>query len=372
MSTNILTFGVSASGTKSLNVGLSADKLSCKTGDTITLTVNASNFQNIVNGIYGFTMNLSYDSTKFDYVINSETLLQLVRTGSLSVSTQSNNITVVFYDNALNYMVAGNLLSLSFRVKNDTPAANYNFTLGTYDSNTTDFSDYNENTSINVTYPAPLVATVTPNANILFSADKQGFVAGEKISASVVIPKSTSATDAVKICSFTIEYDDSIFYTPIIKNQVHSQATVNTAYTLNNKKYVYYSFESTTPINSATDAIILNVEFSSKADTKISNSSFKFNIINYKYGSEVSQNIALNTPAPLSFSIDILHIKGDVDGDSLIEVKDLVAIKKHLLKSNNCILTGAPKIAADYDNSGNISISDMIAIKKIILGLISK
>lgn len=206
------------------------------------------------------------------------------------------------------------------------------------------------------------------SSGIIFLADKSQIIFGEKIYASVIIPKSTVSTDAVRICSFTIEYDDNVFFTPIIKNQINSQAVVNTSYTSNNKKYIYYSFASTNPINISDDTLILNIEFSSKTNTQVSNSNFIFNMINYKYGSGTDQNIVVSNPAPIAFSVDIQHLKGDVDGDGLIDVSDLVAIKQHLLKINE--LTGASKIAADYYSKGVVSISDLIAIKKIILGQI--
>ena len=171
--TSILCFGVSAAAPKSLSVGLSADKTGYRAGDIVVLTVNASNFQNIVNGIYGFTMNLGYDSTKFDYIANSATLLNDTATGSLSESTQANNLTIVFFDNAttapLGYMTAGNLVSVSFEVKENVTPTNYNFTLSS-----SEFADNEETIPVTVSYPSPL--SVNVNASILGDVNGDGIV----------------------------------------------------------------------------------------------------------------------------------------------------------------------------------------------------
>lgn len=60
-------------------------------------------------------------------------------------------------------------------------------------------------------------------------------------------------------------------------------------------------------------------------------------------------------------------IFGDVNGDGLTDVLDLVATKRDLLKISS--LSGAFKKAADMNNSGSVTISSLIAIKKQILGI---
>ncbi len=67
-------------------------------------------------------------------------------------------------------------------------------------------------------------------------------------------------------------------------------------------------------------------------------------------------------------TIDFTYIKyGDVTGDGLINVYDLVYIKRHLLKINT--LSGVFLLAGNINNDNNISISDLLAIKKYILGI---
>jgi hypothetical protein len=60
-------------------------------------------------------------------------------------------------------------------------------------------------------------------------------------------------------------------------------------------------------------------------------------------------------------------IKGDINNDCIINIYDLVELKKHLLRIS--ILEGAYKIAGDIDGNGNITISDLIALKKHLLGI---
>jgi len=58
---------------------------------------------------------------------------------------------------------------------------------------------------------------------------------------------------------------------------------------------------------------------------------------------------------------------GDTNGDNIIDILDLAAVKNHLLGIN--FLNGINKIAGDIYDNGNISISDLIAIKKHLLGI---
>lgn len=62
-------------------------------------------------------------------------------------------------------------------------------------------------------------------------------------------------------------------------------------------------------------------------------------------------------------------IYGDVDGNGLIDITDLAAMKTHLLKSTP--LEGVYLTAGDIFNKGKITISDLMAVKKQILGLYS-
>lgn len=158
---SMLSFGALAAG-GSLKLTLSSDKTIYKAGDTIVLTVTTLDFVNITNGIAGFTMNLSYDNTKFDYVAGSETVLQPQNPGALSVNNQANNLVIVLADATelpMLFMAEGNLISLSFIAKTDITSSIYNFTLGTYNSVTEDFVD--NAGLISVTYPVPLAVIIS-------------------------------------------------------------------------------------------------------------------------------------------------------------------------------------------------------------------
>lgn len=62
-------------------------------------------------------------------------------------------------------------------------------------------------------------------------------------------------------------------------------------------------------------------------------------------------------------------IYGDVDGNGNIDINDLAAIKRHLLKSGT--LSGNSFTAGDLYNQNKITISSLIAVKKSILGISS-
>lgn len=61
-------------------------------------------------------------------------------------------------------------------------------------------------------------------------------------------------------------------------------------------------------------------------------------------------------------------IYGDVNGDGLIAVNDLILIKQKLLRIDNFINDDC-RLAGDITNKGSISISDLLAIKKHILNI---
>ena len=87
------------------------------------------------------------------------------------------------------------------------------------------------------------------------------------------------------------------------------------------------------------------------------------NLSNTLIGTGATAEIMVNS-VTVSYMVVIY---GDINGDGLISVSDLAAVKSHILK--RIALTGAKKTAGDLSEKGTISISDLLAIKKAILGL---
>lgn len=59
-------------------------------------------------------------------------------------------------------------------------------------------------------------------------------------------------------------------------------------------------------------------------------------------------------------------IYGDISGDGIINIKDLLFVQRYILKSLN--LTNENKVAADVNKDGNVTIKDLLIIQKYILG----
>lgn len=64
-----------------------------------------------------------------------------------------------------------------------------------------------------------------------------------------------------------------------------------------------------------------------------------------------------------------IAINGDVNGDSVVDIKDLLRIQKHLLGTLN--LSGSYSVAADNNYDGKINVQDLLRIQKSILGSIT-
>jgi len=65
-------------------------------------------------------------------------------------------------------------------------------------------------------------------------------------------------------------------------------------------------------------------------------------------------------------------IKGDINDDGLIDVEDLLLLKKHILKLD-VFPAGSYKLnAADVNNDGAVDVEDLLLVKKYVLKLISK
>ena len=64
---------------------------------------------------------------------------------------------------------------------------------------------------------------------------------------------------------------------------------------------------------------------------------------------------------------DILVIKGEITGDGVVKVGDVVAVVNNYLDAEENPLEGAFFLAADMDDSGTIRVGDVVAIVNIYL-----
>jgi len=122
---------VSAAG-KTLKLSVASNRPLYNAGNMVGLTVTASDFVGLQDGIDGFTFKVTYDATAFDYqfVVLSQTL-----TGgsSYSLSANDNNgvLTVLFYPDKqpLGYLTAGDLVKIAFKAKDTAPVKGHNFSI---------------------------------------------------------------------------------------------------------------------------------------------------------------------------------------------------------------------------------------------------
>ena len=63
-----------------------------------------------------------------------------------------------------------------------------------------------------------------------------------------------------------------------------------------------------------------------------------------------------------------ISVKGDLSGDGITSVNDLISVKRSLVELESFSLLQTS--SADIDNSGGVDSSDIIAMKKIILGIV--
>ncbi len=62
-----------------------------------------------------------------------------------------------------------------------------------------------------------------------------------------------------------------------------------------------------------------------------------------------------------------ISVRGDLNGDGITSISDLVTIRAHLLGIQE--LAGLKKLSGDVNNDGNISISDLVSVRAFLLGL---
>jgi hypothetical protein len=64
------------------------------------------------------------------------------------------------------------------------------------------------------------------------------------------------------------------------------------------------------------------------------------------------------------------YVAGDVNGDGVIDVRDVVLVQKHILGLQFPPLTQVQLLAADVNGDGDINVSDAVTIMQITLGII--
>ncbi len=68
----------------------------------------------------------------------------------------------------------------------------------------------------------------------------------------------------------------------------------------------------------------------------------------------------------LQGSYDI-SVRGDINGDGITTISDLVSIRAHLLGTQD--MAGIKKLSGDMNNDGNVTISDLVSVRAFLLGL---
>jgi Ca2+-binding EF-hand superfamily protein len=87
---------------------------------------------------------------------------------------------------------------------------------------------------------------------------------------------------------------------------------------------------------------------------------------NKKSGALVTgDKVVIKTLTSASTTFEIA-INGDVNGDGVVDIKDLLRVQKHLLGTVN--LSGVTSVAADDNYDGKINVQDLLRIQKSILG----
>ena len=124
--------------------------------------------------------------------------------------------------------------------------------------------------------------------------------------------------------------------------------------------------------------VVTNVSADQSVDNFLANITDNSNVVRKVkdyIGNEITGQSKVGTGSTVEFFIDnvvvaskrSIIIYGDVSGDGAIDVTDLVAVKKHLLKIS--LLTGSFAKAADTQNKGSVTVVDLLAVKKSVLNV---
>lgn len=159
---------------KTLNVTLAAvsaaDPLSTTVnpGDTVTVTIGTGSWSGLVGGIVGAEFNVSYDTTRLTY--NSIDLASGQANGSrtkdLTGSDASGVVHVLYFDNSGSQfypLSAGDAFVLSFTVKADAPDGSAAISVADVDAANNSWVDADTDTSlqnVGATYPSATSVTI--------------------------------------------------------------------------------------------------------------------------------------------------------------------------------------------------------------------
>ena len=79
----------------------------------------------------------------------------------------------------------------------------------------------------------------------------------------------------------------------------------------------------------------------------------------------VNSNLESVDVAIKNGSITVVEMLGDVNGDGVIDVADVVALRRYLAGGYNIVID---EKAADVNQDGQITIADVIALRRMITG----
>lgn len=180
-------FSAFALTNKSLTASISSNSPVAQ-GSDVTITASAGTFANIPDGIIGYTVKITYDSTNFTFVTASETKLQGAPTdGTLSANKVIGNgigeglngvpvgtgiLYLVYLDNRpliadpWHPLIAGNLFSVKFTANSAATLGSYDFAIAGI--NTLDnFGDTESSSSNAIVSTFGSAATVSVTASII-------------------------------------------------------------------------------------------------------------------------------------------------------------------------------------------------------------
>ena len=101
-----------------------------------------------------------------------------------------------------------------------------------------------------------------------------------------------------------------------------------------------------------------------RADLEKQNASVGY--MDSAWNTKTSGKIATGDLISIDNKVYILSVYGDISGDGIINIKDLLLIQKYLLKSQD--LTSANLLAADVSKDGAVTIKDLLLVQKYLLG----
>lgn len=104
----------------------------------------------------------------------------------------------------------------------------------------------------------------------------------------------------------------------------------------------------------------------SSIKNKIQNQGGSISTLNSSWASKMSGKVATGDIVSVDDKAFRIAVYGDISGDGVINIKDLLLVQKYLLRSQN--LTEANKEATDVSHDGAVTIKDLLLIQKYLLG----